>query len=609
MSAIAGEVSFTSCLSKRIEEFDEIKKALLHRGKDIQVSYINPEVAIIQNLNETGSLPTGPLPYCVSVDEKKYIITLDGMIFNKKQTIEILRSRGCVLNSYSDYEIILKGYLTLGENILSVINGVHAFAIWDSANKQLFFARDRLGVRPFFYSNINGNFIFASEIKGLLESSEIKPVIDFNSIMEIMLIGPGRTLGYGVFNDICELKPAECGYFSKDGLEIHSYWSIKAREHIDSFEETVEKVNFLVTDSITAQLDGSHVCAMLSGGLDSSIITAVLSRVMNESGKALQTFSVTYTDNDKYFKQSRFQPESDSKYIEIMKSTMGIENELIEIKTEDLIEANYEAVDLRDLPGMADVDSALLLFCNEIGRQYGIAFSGECSDEIFGGYPWYRDEKLNSIQSFPWAHSLEYRKSLICDDILGDFDAEKFVFDKYISTINETPKLFGFDCDERKKELMKLNLDWFMMTLVDRTDRMCQPASLDVRVPFCDYRIAEYLYNVKWDFKDYKGYEKGLLREAFKDYLPDEVLWRKKSPFPKTHNPVYLELVRKELSELLEDSEAPIFSFLKKEKIKDLLTLEIPQNFYGQLMTTPQTIAYLLQINYWLNKYNIEIKL
>ncbi|HAQ63873.1 MAG TPA: asparagine synthase (glutamine-hydrolyzing) [Ruminococcaceae bacterium] len=610
MSAIAGEISFTSSLNKRLEEFEEMKKSLLHRGKDIQVSYINSNAAIIQNSNEATELPVGPLPYCVTADEKKYIIALDGMLFNKKQTIEILRNRGCVLNSYSDYEIILKGYLTLGENILSVINGVYAFVIWDNANKRLFFARDRLGVKPFFYSNINSNFIFASEIKGLLESTEIKAEIDFNSIMEIILIGPGRTLGCGVFKNIEELKPAYCGTFSQDGLKIHKYWSVKAQEHIDSFEETVEKVNFLVTDSITQQAQSYvPICTMLSGGLDSSIITAVTSRILNEKGKSLKTFSVTYTDNDKYFKENRFQPESDSKYIEIMKNKMDIENEIIEIKTEDLIKANYDAVDLRDLPGMADVDSALLLFCNEIGKQFSVTLSGECSDEIFGGYPWYRDPKLNSIQSFPWAHSVDYRKSLIIDDILGDFNAEDYVYQKYISTVNETPKLFGFDADERKKELMKLNLDWFMMTLVDRTDRMCQPASLDVRVPFCDYRIVEYLYNVKWEYKDYKGYEKGLLREAFKDYLPEEVLWRKKSPFPKTHNPLYLELVRKELSELLEDEAAPIFKFIKKEKLEDLLSQEIPQNFYGQLMTTPQTIAYMLQINYWLNKYIIDIKL
>lgn len=609
MSAIAGEISFSGYLSKRVEEFEEIKKRLSHRGPDDQASYITDKTAFIQNLLCTDNREIEPLPYLKRIYDKKYLLLLDGALSNRDEIKQKLSEKGYCIEDGDDFELLLKGYISFGKDILNIINGVYAFCIWDFDNEELFFARDRMGVRPLFYSNVNNNFIFSSEIKGLLENSEIKPVIDINSVMEIMLIGPGRTLGYGVFRDICELKPAHFGTFSKDGLIIERYWELEAKEHKDSFEQTVEAVRYLVTDSIEKQLESDFpVCTMLSGGLDSSIITSVANKVLNNQSDRLKSFSVTYRDNDKFFKKSRFQPDSDAGYIEMMKQRFNLDNELIVIDSQQLYDALFAAVDARDLPGMADIDSSLYIFLKEIRNEYKITLSGECSDELFGGYPWYRDPKLDNPNGFPWAHSDVLRKSLINKDLVESFDCEQLVFDKYINTVNSASKLKRTDNESRKKELMKLNTDWFMMTLVDRTDRMSALAGVDVRVPYCDYRIAQYLYNVPWEFKDYKGYEKGLLREAFRDCLPEEVLWRKKSPYPKTHNPEYLGIVRKELKKLL-DRDSPMFAFVNKEKLSELIEGEIPNNFYGQLMTTAQTIAYFIQIDYWLKKYDIRIEL
>lgn len=610
MSAIAGEVNYKDCLSRKIEVYEQMKKSLSKRGNDDQSSYVSNELALIQNLTCVDNISIEPLPYLYSDKSNKLMITLDGVLFNRNEVKEMINRKGMEVEFGHDFELIVKGFICYGKEILEILNGVYAFAIWDFNKSELFFARDRLGVKPFFYMSNKDSFVFASEIKGLLESGETEPIIDFNSIMEIMLIGPGRTLGYGVFKNISELKPAHYGIFSKEGLHIERYWDLTAEEHKESFESTVEKVRFLVTDSIERQIEGDlQVCTMLSGGLDSSIITAVANRVLSQQSQKLKTFSVTYRGNDKYFKRSKFQPNSDTMYINLMKESLGIENELIEIESEELADALFDAVDARDLPGMADVDASLLLFSRKIREQFKIAVSGECSDELFGGYPWYRDPELDNPKGFPWAHSDKYRKSLINKDILKDFDTDKYIYDKYITTVNSTSLLSDTDKDKRKKELTRLNIDWFMMTLVDRTDRMCASCSLDVRVPFCDYKIAQYLYNVPWEYKDYNGYEKGLLREAFKDYLPDEVLWRKKSPYPKTHNPEYLRIVRERLKMLIKDADSPMFSFVSREKLAELLCDEIPQNFYGQLMTTAQTVAYFLQIDYWLKKYNIKIEL
>ncbi|MBQ5994341.1 MAG: asparagine synthase (glutamine-hydrolyzing) [Clostridia bacterium] len=608
MSVIAGEVSFGRALHEKLEQFEEMKKALFMRGGLEQSSYLNNTVCLIQGVDEDADKSIA-VPYFLKLSENKYYCILDGRLSNSEEMCERLRQKGYELRDGSDCEIITAAYAIFGEECLTLLNGVYAFAIWDSAKQELFFARDRLGVRPLFFTTQSGSFIFSSEIKGLLSQPQITAKIDTASILEIMLIGPGRTLGYGIFNGINELLPAQYGVYSRQGLRLKKYWSLAAYEINDNVKQATERVRELVEGSIKEQLSpDEEVCTMLSGGLDSSVITAVVSDIYKKQGARLQTYSVTYTDNDKYFKSSRFQPESDTGYIEIMLNSTGAENEAFEISSKELADALYEAVDARDLPGMADIDSSLLLFCKKIREKHKIALSGECSDEIFGGYPWYRDEKLYNFDGFPWAHSSEFRKSLLKDDYIKDIDCEEYIYSKYRQTVCEAPLSANVTrAENRKKELMKLNLDWFMMTLVDRTDRMCQRCSLDVRVPFCDYRIAEYLYNLKWEYKELKGIEKGILREAFRDLLPEEVLLRKKSPYPKTHNPEYLGIVREKLKELIEDSSAPVFEFLKRDEITKLLNTEIPENFYGQLMTTPQTIAYILQVDYWLRKYNIEI--
>lgn len=208
---------------------------------------------------------------------------------------------------------------------------------------------------------------------------------------------------------------------------------------------------------------------------------------------------------------------------------------------------------------------------------------------------------------FPWAQSTAYRFSFLKDEFAAQINADEFVYSRYIDTVRGTPTRDGLDSDEKRMaEMMKLNTDWFMQTLLDRKDRMSMYSSLEVRVPFCDHRIVEYLFNVPWGMKDHNGYEKGLLRAAMKDYLPDEVLWRKKSPYPKTHNPAYRKAVSDLLSEIIKDDSSPLLQFVKKEELLKLLQTDKAQPWYGQLMTTPQTIAYFVQFNYWLEKFDVR---
>ncbi len=609
MCGIAGEVSFSNSVAKNKDSFLRMQKVLAPRGPDQNGIYIDKNVALIHTRLCVIDIENGIQPMSFKSGEYEYTLVYNGELYNTDEIRDELIMHGHKFMGHSDTEVVLKAYVEWKDECVNKFNGIFAFTIWEKNSKRLFFARDRIGVKPLFYSIVGNSFIFASEIKGILAHSNIMPVINEDSIAELMFIGPGRTPGYAVFKDINEVKPACCGYFTKDGIRIKKYWTLKDREHKDNFEQTVEKVRFLVKDSITRQLVSDvEVGTFLSGGLDSSIISSIANTYFKEKGKKLKTFSVTYHDNDKYFKSSKFQPNSDTEYIKKMVEFLDCEHYLITLDNNDLANALYDAVDARDLPGMADVDSSLLLFCKEIKKHCTVALSGECADEIFGGYPWYRDKKIRAINGFPWAQSTAYRKSFIKDDIKIPV-GEDYVYSRYKNTLINTSKLSGISpLESRMKEMMKLNLDWFMQTLLDRKDRMSMYNALEVRVPFCDYRIAEYLYSVPWEYKDFKSYEKGLLRQSMADILPTEVLWRKKSPYPKTHNPQYLNIVSEMLRNVIIDSSAPILTFIKKEELQKLLNTDRNEPWYGQLMTTPQTIAYFLQLNYWLKKYKISIE-
>jgi asparagine synthase (glutamine-hydrolysing) len=379
--------------------------------------------------------------------------------------------------------------------------------------------------------------------------------------------------------------------------------------HRDSLEETAEKVRYLVTDAIRRQtVSDVPVGTFLSGGLDSSLITSVCALDAELKGKSLPTFSVDYVDNEKYFTPNKFQPNSDGYYIRKMQQVFGTDHHWCILSPEDLLAELENATMARDLPGMADVDFSLLAFCRQIRENVTVALSGECADEIFGGYPWYRDPQIRDQDGFPWAQNTALRCQLLSPELSARLDGEDYVRQRYLDTCRGSDILPGTDPTERRmKEMVNLNLNWFMQTLLDRKDRMSMYSALEVRVPFCDYRIAEYLYGIPWEMKDLGGREKGLLRYAMRDYLPEEVLYRKKSPYPKTFHPRYLEAVTQRMKTLLEEKDAPIFALVQKEELQKMLESESVWPWYGQLMRQSQTLAYFLQLDFWLRHNQVEI--
>lgn len=550
----------------------------------------------------------GKQPMELTRNGEHYVLIYNGEIYNTDEIRNDLIRAGHGFTGHSDTEVVLHAYSEWGDNCLDRLNGIFAFAVWEERNKRLFLARDRIGVKPLFYTLHGGSIILASEIKTILAHPSVSPVLDEQGAAEILMLGPGRTPGCGVFRGIFELEPGCCGYFGAGKFCWKRYWKLKDREHLESFDETVEIVRELVMDAICRQtVSDFPVGTFLSGGLDSSLITAICAKHMQERGERLKTFSVDYENNDQYFVPGKFQPNSDGHFIRLMQERLNTEHHWTVLTPEDLVSALEDATLARDLPGMADVDFSLLALCRQIRPYVKVALSGECADEIFGGYPWYRDPEVRAIDGFPWAQNTFHRKMMMSSLLRSRIDGEDYIRQRYLETCEESDILPGVPEEEKRmKEMVNLNFRWFMQTLLDRKDRMSMYCGLEVRVPFCDYRIAEYLYGVPWEFKNHRGIEKGLLRTAMEGILPEEVLWRKKSPYPKTYDPRYGKLVSERLREIIADRSRPIWHIVDRDAAKELLTAEHIWPWYGQLMKGPQTIAYLLQIDFWLMKYQID---
>lgn len=432
-----------------------------------------------------------------------------------------------------------------------------------------------------------------------------------NFLELVLLIRHGKT----VFKNVFEIKPGHFGIYNSSGLTTNKYFSLESKPHLDDLDKTCDTIKTLLEDSISLQLSSDvPLCTFLSGGLDSSIITHYASNYnKNNDLSELPTYSVDYVDNDINFVKSDFQPNSDGYYIDILSKNLHTNHTNIVIDTPELSKYLREALIARDMPGMADIDSSLLLFCKYVKKDMTVALSGECADEIFGGYPWFfRDDALNS-NTFPWSIAIDERQKLLNPNFSNKINLKEYISNQYNESL-ENVEILSVDSVEtaEKRKISYLTMTWFMQTLLDRADRMSMANGLEVRVPFCDYRLASYMYNVPWELKSFGNREKGLLRYIVKDFLPDEIVDRKKSPYPKTHNPNYLEAVKSMLSDIMEDPNAPINNLLNREYILEILNTDgkaFERPWFGQLMTYPQLLAYLVQVNMWLEIYDPIIEI
>ena len=556
--------------------------------------------------------PTGGMqPMTKIINNKEYTICYNGELYNTEEVRADLISKGYKFESYSDTEVLLTSYIEYGQKCADYLNGIFAFGIWDEYNQELFLCRDQLGIKPLFYSYIDGNLIFASEIKALLKHPYIDSIVDRDGLIELISLGPARTLNGAIFKDIKEIPPAHYLLFNKRGINLNEYWKLETMEHEDDIDTTKKKVREMLVEIIENQLVSDvPVCTFLSGGLDSSVISSVAFDKFKKDGLGvLNTFSIDYKDNEKYFKKNLYEPNSDPEYVKRMVEFLGSNHHNIVLNNIYLAHALDDATKAADLPGMADVDSSLYLFAKEVRKYATVALSGECADEVFGGYPWFTRE-YDSIEIFPWANSIEYRKNILKPS-LKDLPIEEYVKQTCRDSINKIDKLPKESHDDRIiRELTYLNIKYQMLTLINRKDRMTMSNSLEGRVPYADKRLVQYAFNFPKDIKLLHGREKGLLREAVRGIVPDEIIDRKKSPYPKTHNPEYTREVSNMLKKILEDKSSPIHQIIDYDFVSNIVDTggeSFKEPWYGQLMTGPQVIAYLIQLNNWMKFYNVKL--
>lgn len=617
MCGIAGFCDYHDNLTEEAPLWGALAKRmgnrLKHRGPDEAGVHVSRHAAFAHARLAVVDIEGGKQPMTRIQDGFRYTITYNGELYNTEELRQELNLLGCRFTTRSDTEVLLNCYIQFGPFCAEKLNGIFAFAIDDERRGCTFLCRDRFGIKPLFYSMVNGRLVFGSEIKSLFEYPGLNPILDKTSLCELFGLGPARTAGCGVFQNIQEIKPGYSAVFNREGLRAYPYFELESYEHPDSYKDTVLHVRELLEDTVHRQLVSDvPLCTFLSGGLDSSIITALAAMEYKNQGKILDTYSFDYKGNDKYFKPNEFQPDADRPWAERMINEFGTNHRFLECDTETLADRLYDAVIAKDLPGMADVDSSLLHFCSLVKTNHVVALSGECADEIFGGYPWFHKKEAFEGNTFPWSPDLSIRTSLLKPEILRALSLEDYVNQRYTESVEATPRLPGESAEERRRrEISFLNINWFMSTLLDRKDRDSMAAGLEVRVPYADHRLVQYVFNAPWEFKNHNGIAKGLLRDAAKGWLPEDVLMRKKSPYPKTHNPAYEALVRHRLSRVLADPLEPIHMLISDTAAKELLSekSDYGKPWFGQLMAGPQLMAYLLQINFWLKRYDISIQL
>ena len=613
MCGIVGFTNNNDNINNPQELLINMTQKLKKRGESAKGYYIKNNVYLGHRRLSIIDINGGTQPMS-GKDEygNNYTIIYNGEIYNTDELKNLLKVYDITLNTTSDTEIILKGYIKFKERILNYLTGIFAFAIYDESLNEIFLARDQIGVKPLFYTLENDELIFSSEIKGILENKKVKRVLDINGVQKLFGIGPARMKGETVFSNIHEIKPGHYAKYKNNKFNQEKYYELSSYTHTDDVETTKNKIKFLLERSIKSQLISDvNIGCFLSGGVDSSIITAVASK--NIGKETLKTFSVDYIDNDKNFVKSDFIPTRDNEYIEIMKEKFSLNHKYITLDNKLLYKSLYEAMLGRDVPSMADIDSSLLLFCREVKKNVTVSLSGEFSDEIFCGYPWFFREDSLTSNTFPWANSLDLREELLNINIKDKVKLKEYVSNMYKEAISEVPLEETIDNkDITMKILSYLTMYYFGANLLDRSDRMSMLSSLEVRVPFADHNLVEYVYNIPWDIKNINNMEKGILREAFKDLIPEEVLYRKKSPYPKTFSPIYTKLVIDEVNRILNDKNCKIKEIINIEYVKNIISndntnFKVP--WFGQLMRRPQLLAYLIQLEMWINEYDIEIKL
>ncbi|MFC5028978.1 asparagine synthase (glutamine-hydrolyzing) [Streptomyces sp. DSM 41987] len=616
MCGIAGWVDFGQDLSQKRSVLQAMTDAVAKRGVDDQGLWVSRHAALGHTRTAIIDLADGVQPLTVEEDGRPVaVIVYNGEVYNYKQLRTELQGRGHQFRTRSDTEVVLRSYLEWGPDCAKRLEGIFAFALWDLRREELLLVRDRFGVKPLFYHRLPEGVLFGSEPKSLLANPLIRPVVDADGLREMFAVA--KKPGQAVFRDMRELLPGHTLTIGSAGVVDRTYWELEARPHTDTLQETITNVRSLLEDIVLRELVADvPLCTALSGGLDSSSLTAIAAQWRWKlDGARLRTFVTTFDDYAEKFQADDVRFSPDEPFAIEVAEHLSSDHVNIRLSSHDLMDPKTRLMALlaQDAPStLGDMDTSNYLTSREIRTHSTVALVGEVADEIFGGYNWMFNPETVGADAFPWvAHEALQPSSmkgqgrgLFDDGLLQKLDMRRYYTDSFHEAAAEAPHQEGESPEEyRMREIGYLTLTRWMPMLLDRSDRLSMAHGLELRVPYCDHRLVEYLYNTPWSFKTFDGREKSILRAAVRDLLPASVLERKKSPWPVTQDPAYTAMLHEELTALISDPNSPILPYLDNKAVEHTLRNPGAANDWPSRMH----IETALQFNSWLSHYNVEL--
>ncbi|GAA2240044.1 asparagine synthase (glutamine-hydrolyzing) [Kitasatospora cystarginea] len=543
MCGITGWVSFHQDARTQAPVIEAMTATMARRGPDADGVWLGAHAALGHRRLSVIDLTGGAQPM---TDPSGVVLSYSGEVYNHHQLRAELRRLGHGFRTRSDTEVVLRAYQEWGEGVVDRLEGMYAFAIWDERSEQLLLVRDRLGVKPLFWARIDGGLAFGSEPKALFAHPELEPRVDADGLREAysLLFNTGPTVWAGVR----EVEPGGLLTLGRDGITEHLYWQLQARPHTDDQDTTVERVRSLVNRAARAQLEADvPLCSLLSGGLDSTVITALIADELRHSEgpqARLRSYAVDYSDQAERFTGDVLRTGHDAPFAAEAGEFIGTEHSTVVLDPYALLDVEHRraVVVARDSPiGVGDMDTSLYLLFGRIREHSTVALSGEAADEVFGGYPWFHNPKALTAQAFPWLLVTGDNAAMpLHPDLAATLRIGEFRADTYRDALAAVPHLDGEDpVEHRQREMQHLSLTRWLRQLLDRKDRLSMAQGLEVRVPYCDHRLVEYAFNAPWSMKSYDGREKSLLRAVGTGIAPESVLWRPKNHYPATHHADY----------------------------------------------------------------------
>ncbi|MEU4097564.1 asparagine synthase (glutamine-hydrolyzing) [Streptomyces sp. NPDC026673] len=584
MCGIAGWVSYGRDLRNEQATVDAMTETMACRGPDDRGTWVDGPAALGHRRLAIIDLPGGRQPMSAEAPAGGTVaMVYSGEAYNFTELRKELAVRGHRFTTTSDTEVVLHGYLEWGEGVADRLNGMYAFAIWDSRERKLVMVRDRMGIKPFYYYPTDDGVLFGSEPKAILANPLVPRQVTLDGLRELFAFV--KTPGHAIWDGMREVEPGTVVTVGPGGIRTHVYWSLRTKAHTDDKETSIARVRELLEDIVRRQLVADVPrCTLLSGGLDSSAMTAIAARQLAGQGETVRSFAVDFVGQTENFVPDTLRATPDTPYVHDVAALCGTEHQDIVLDSDQLAdpEVRSKVVRARDIPaGLGDMDSSLYLLFKAIRQHSTVALSGESADEVFGGYQQFFDEEARRADTFPWlvrfTAAFGDDGNILTEQLSKSLDLEGYVHDGYRRAVAGIDRLDGeSDFEYRMRVISHLHLTRFVRILLDRKDRASMAVGLEVRVPFCDHRLVEYVYNAPWALKSFDGREKSLLREATADLLPRSVYDRVKSPYPSTQDPKYFVALQENAKDLLAKPSHPVFDLVSRTWLEDAVRTDTP---------------------------------